>query len=144
MQPYFQQFQHQNHKFSCVLPANFINYKTISDHFCFKSKTFACIFNTLMLLRFLKFFIIFIFIKKVSICDTIKENEISTPLSGNSKMLHFNANPIRIGYLVTELWAIYKRWKQYKTKEFECFLCLYLKNNICDIRLIPFDHVTCH
>ena len=75
-------------------------------------------------------------------CRRFFNFEISTPLSGNSKMLHFNANPITIGYLVTELWAIYKRWKQYKSKEFECFLCLYLKCNICDIRLIPLDHVT--
>ena len=42
----------------------------------------------------------------------IKENEshvkiinfqILTPHSGNLKMLHFDANPIRNGYLVTEL-----------------------------------------
>ena len=50
-----------------------------------------------------------------------------------------DAHPIRIGYLVTELWAIYQCWKQYKTKEFELFLCQVLKNNI---RLIPLDHVT--
>ena len=46
--------------------------------------------------------------------------------SGNLKMLHFDANPIRMEYLVTELWAIYQRWKQYKIKEFELFLCQYL------------------
>ena len=32
--------------------------------------------------------------------------------------------------------------KQNKTKEFELFLCQYLKSNIADIRLIPLDHVT--
>ena len=78
--------------------------------------------------------------REMSRMSTIFNFEISTPLSGNSRMLHFNANLIIIWYLVTELWVI--RWKQYKTKEFECFLCLYLKNNICDIRLIPLDHVT--
>ena len=47
---------------------------------------------------------------KISICDTIKGNEslvenfyFLTPLSQNFKMLHFDANPIKIGYLVTEL-----------------------------------------
>ena len=47
-----------------------------------------------------------------SICDTIKGNVILvenvifyflTPLSQNFKMPHFDANPITIGYLVTEL-----------------------------------------
>ena len=65
--------------------------------------------------------------REMSRMSTIFNFEISTPLSGNSRMLHFNANLIIIWYLVTELWVI--RWKQYKTKEFECFLCLYLKNN---------------
>ena len=46
------------------------------------------------------------------ICDTIKGNEslvensnfyFLTPLSHNLKILHFDANPITIGYLVTEL-----------------------------------------
>ena len=46
------------------------------------------------------------------ICDTIKGNEslvekiyfyFLTPLSQTFKMLHFDANPITIGYLVTEL-----------------------------------------
>ena len=31
---------------------------------------------------------------------------------------------------------------QYKTKEFELFLCQYLKNNIYNIRLILLDRVT--
>ena len=47
-----------------------------------------------------------------SICDTIKGNEslvenvnfyFLTPLSQKFKMLHFDANPITIGYRVTEL-----------------------------------------
>ena len=46
------------------------------------------------------------------ICDTIKGSEslvesfnfyFLAPLSQNVKMLHFDANPIAIGYLVTEL-----------------------------------------
>ena len=68
--------------------------------------------------------------------------EIFTPPSGYLKMLHFDANPINIGYLVTELWAIYQHWNQYKTKEFELFLFQYLKNDICDIRFFALDHVT--
>ena len=49
------------------------------------------------------------------ICDTIKGNEslvekfnfyFLTPLSHNFKMLHFDANPITIGYLVTKLCQI--------------------------------------
>ena len=48
----------------------------------------------------------------VAICDTSKGNEslvenfnfyFFTPLSQNLEMHHFNANPITIGYLVTEL-----------------------------------------
>ena len=51
-------------------------------------------------------------IGKFTICDMIKGNEslvenfnfnFLTPLSYNFKMLHFDANPITIGYLVTEL-----------------------------------------
>ena len=68
--------------------------------------------------------------------------EFTAPPSDNFKMLHFDANPIRIGDLVTELWAIYQYYKQYKIKEFDFFLSQYLKNNISDIRLIPLDHVT--
>ena len=63
--------------------------------------------------------------------------DIFTQRSGDLKMLYFDANSIIIGYLVTELWAIYQHWKKYKIKEFELFLCQYLKNNICDIRHIP-------
>ena len=46
------------------------------------------------------------------ICDTIEGNEslvenfnfyFLTPLSKNLKMLHFDANPLTIGYLLTEL-----------------------------------------
>ena len=44
-------------------------------------------------------------------------------------MVHFDANPVIIWYLVTELWSIYQCWKQYKQKEFELFLCQYFKNN---------------
>ena len=61
----------------------------------------------------------------------------------NLKMLHFDENPIRIGYLVIELWVCYQHWKQYKTKEFDLFLCQNLKNNLCDIRLILLVHVIC-
>ena len=43
--------------------------------------------------------------------------EIFTPRYGNLQMLHFDANPIRIVYLFTELQAVYQRWKQYITKE---------------------------
>ena len=52
---------------------------------------------------------------KLPICDMIKENEslvekfnfyFLTPLSHNFKMLHVDANPITIGYLVTELCKI--------------------------------------
>ena len=75
-------------------------------------------------------------------CRKIFNFEISTPLSEKLKMLHFDANPIIIRYLVTELWAIYQDWKQDRTKESELFPSQYLKNNICDIRLIPLDHVT--
>ena len=85
-----------------------------------------------------------------AICDMIKGNHLSknfnfyflTPLSQNFKMLHFDASPITIGYLVTELWSIWQCQKQYKTKEFEHCFCQYFKNNIADIRLIPLDHVT--
>ena len=47
-----------------------------------------------------------------AICDMIKRNEslvenlncyFLTPLSYNLNMLHFEPNPITIGYLVTEL-----------------------------------------
>ena len=69
-------------------------------------------------------------------------SEFLTPLSDNLKMLHLYANPIRIGYPVTYVWAIHQYRRQYKTKEFEPFLCQYHKNNICDIRLVPLDHVT--
>ena len=55
------------------------------------------------------------------------------------KNANFDANPVIIGYLVTELWAMYQGWKQYETKEFVLFPSWYLKNNICDIRLISFD-----
>ena len=49
---------------------------------------------------------------RARICDMIKGNEslvensnfyFLTPLSQNIKMLHFDVNPITIGYLVTEL-----------------------------------------
>ena len=54
----------------------------------------------------------------------------------NLKLLHFDANPIRIGYLVMELWAIHQSsvlktiWNKGISP-----LCQYLKNNICNFRL---------
>ena len=58
-------------------------------------------------------------------------------------MLYFDANPIRTKYLVTEFHEQFDHcWNNIKQKEFELFLCQNLKNNICDIRLIPLDHVT--
>ena len=51
------------------------------------------------------------------------------------EMLRFDSNPIIIR-------TIYQRWKPYKTKEFELLLRQYLKNNICNIQIIPLDHVT--
>ena len=51
----------------------------------------------------------------ILICDMIKGNEslvenvnsyFLAPLSQNCNMLHFDPNPIPIGYLVTELWRI--------------------------------------
>ena len=87
----------------------------------------------------------------LEICDTIKGNEslvenvnsysFLTPLSHNFKLLHFDANPITIEYLVTELWRFFFL-KQCKTKKFEHYFRQYLKNNMADIRLIPLDHVT--
>ena len=49
---------------------------------------------------------------KMAICDMIKGNEslvenfnsyFLAPLSHNFNMLHFDPNPVTIGYLVTEL-----------------------------------------
>ena len=80
--------------------------------------------------------------REISRMSKILNFEIFTPLYGNLKMLHFDANPIWNGYLVTELWAIYQCWKQYQTKESELFFLPVSQNNICDIRLIPLDHVT--
>ena len=82
--------------------------------------------------------------REMSHMSKIFNFETLTPPSGNLKMLHFSANPIIIGYLVTDLWANYQCWKQYKIKEFELFLCQYLKNSISDIRLILLNHVTYH
>ena len=56
-------------------------------------------------------------------------------------MLHFDANSIKIGYLVTELWRICQ-CKQYKQKNLNTVNVKHLKNNISDIRLISLDHVT--
>ena len=85
-------------------------------------------------------------------CDTVKGNESHvedvqfwgsyTTLWQLMNAKCWYANPIQNRYLVTELWAFYHCWKQYKTKGFEIFLCQYLKNYICDIQLIPLDHVT--
>ena len=44
---------------------------------------------------------------QLQICDMINFNFL-TPLSHNFKMLHFYANPITIGYLVTELWRVWQ------------------------------------
>ena len=52
-------------------------------------------------------FVLYVYFKeksrKTSRMFKIFSFDISTPLFGNTKMLHFDANPIRIGYLVTEL-----------------------------------------
>ena len=56
-------------------------------------------------------------------------------------MLHFDASPITIGYLVTELWRISHAKNNTKQRNLNCF-CQYIKNNTADIRLIPLDHVT--
>ena len=64
--------------------------------------------------------------------------EIFTPhkILANYKMLHFD---------------IIKSYEQFinaanniRQWNFELFLCQYLKNNICDIRLIAHDHVKKH
>ena len=68
--------------------------------------------------------------------------EFSTSLSINLKMLHFDTNPIAIGYLVAELWTFYQDWKQYKTKEFELVPSQYLKINNSEFQLIFLDHIT--
>ena len=58
----------------------------------------------------------------------------------NLKMLHLDANPhknLMSGYRGTSNSSISILNTIYLTKEFDCFLCQYLKNNICDIiRLI--------
>ena len=73
------------------------------------------------------------------ICEMIKGNEslvehsnlyFHTPLYHNFKMLHFDANPITIRYLITELWRICQCQIQHKTKEFKHCFWQYLKNNI--------------
>ena len=52
-----------------------------------------------------------VFTIHIHICDTIKGNEsiveksqflLSEPLSHKFQMLHFDANPIKIGHLVTD------------------------------------------
>ena len=57
----------------------------------------------------------------------VKDVEICTPCSCDLKVLNLDANHIKNGYLVTELWAMYQCWKQYITKKIELFLCQYLK-----------------
>ena len=55
-------------------------------------------------------------------------------------MLHFDANPITIGYLVTEFYeGFYNAKNNIKQRDLNT---VFLKNNIPDIRLIPLDHVT--
>ena len=72
---------------------------------------------------------------KLVTCRRFSNFEICTQLSGNW---------IGVGYLVTELWAIYQCWKQHKTKKFgNSFCSQYLKNHIYYIWLIPLDHATC-
>ena len=64
------------------------------------------------LLEIIRHFNLYIILVYFLICDTIKRNEslvenfnfyVLTPLSYNFKMLHFSANPITIGYPVSEL-----------------------------------------
>ena len=51
--------------------------------------------------------------------------------------------PIESCKWFTELYAISQCSKHYKTKEFELFVCQYLYNNICEIRLAwPMSHHT--
>ena len=53
-------------------------------------------------------------------------NNFNTPLSHNGKMLHFDANPIKL-----DIWV----------QSYEEFATVFA--NISDLQLIPFDHVTC-
>ena len=70
-------------------------------------------------------------------------NYFLTPLSHHFKMLHLDANPISIRYLVQSYDGLVNAKNNInKTKGFEHCFCQYLKNNIADIRLIPLDHVT--
>ena len=70
------------------------------------------------------------------ICDTKGMSHLSTI---PSFLRHF---------LITSKWnwmsgyRVIKNLKQYKTKEFEHCVCLYLKRNISDVPLISLDHVT--
>ena len=57
-------------------------------------------------------------------------------------MLHFDANPIIIGYLVTELEEFVNAKNNVKQRNLITVFAN-LKNNMADIRLIPLDHVTC-
>ena len=65
--------------------------------------------------------------KEICRMSKIFNFEFLTPLFDNLKMLHFDTNPIHIGYLVTELWVIYQYWKQYKTHDFTSFFANILK-----------------
>ena len=58
-------------------------------------------------------------------------------------MLHFDANPIRIGSVCfTEFEQLISTENTKKFKNGPRALCQYLVNNICHIRLIPLDRVT--
>ena len=59
-------------------------------------------------------------------------------------MLHFDANHIKIGYLVTvNVKEIVNFKNNMKRKNLNTVFAKYLKNNISNIRLNPLDHVTC-
>ena len=66
--------------------------------------------------------------------------EVFTSYSAGLQMLHFDPNPIKIGYLVTELSADITSGKHSKTN----LTTSLLKNNNGDIRLIPLDHYEEH
>ena len=72
--------------------------------------------------------------------------DIITPLSGNLKLLHFYAIPIRIRYIVPELWAIFKCWKQYKQKNLTSFFANISKTTSATSDSFPLimSHVKMH
>ena len=60
-------------------------------------------------------------------------SKIFTPIFWQLKMLHFDETPVRIGYVVTELWSIY---------HLNYFFANISKTISATSRLIPLDHVT--